>query len=83
MNPELKAKIKRKKKMWLLNKSLNWIDSTKINEYNKLKIEIRKDIKTSVKTFENNISCKFKSQPKFLYKYLKREEGYQDCYWSC
>ena len=55
--------------MWLLNKSINQNDTSKIKEYNKLKIEIKQDIKNiknSVSKFESNIAKKFKTQPKYL-----------------
>ena len=75
MNHELKAKIKRKNKMWLLNKSINWVDVSQVKEYNRLKIEIMKDIKSSVMTFENNFASKFKTQPKLLYKYKNEKRA--------
>ena len=73
MNYELKSKIKRKNKMWIVNKSMNWTEPSKIAEYNKLKIEVKHDIKSSVRAFECNIANNFKSQPKLLYKYINEK----------
>jgi hypothetical protein len=70
MTAELKNKIKYKNKMWLVNKSLNWIDEEKSREYKRLKIEVRNSIKENVKNFEQEIAGKFKSNPKLLYKYI-------------
>ncbi len=48
---------------------------SQVKEYNRLKIEIKKDIKASVMKFENNIASKFKTHPKLLFKYINEKRA--------
>ncbi len=75
MNKELKRKIKRKNKMWLINKRYNWaVEGTK-QEYNKLKREVTKDIKSAVKNYEKDLVKNSKSNPKLLYAYINKKQN--------
>ena len=42
----------------------------KKTDYNRMKIEIKNEIKENVKSFEGAIAKKFKSNPKLSYKYI-------------
>ncbi|XP_065658917.1 uncharacterized protein LOC136083445 [Hydra vulgaris] len=60
--------------MWLLNKSTNREHESNKTQYNRLKIEIRNEIKKNIRSFEREIDNNSKINPKLLYMYFNEKK---------
>jgi hypothetical protein len=74
MYEEILAMSRRKKELWILNRNLKWKICSLVREYRKIRKEIKKITRRSVRALEETIAS-YKKNPKKIIAYVNRRQS--------
>ena len=74
MNNDIKNKIEAKNKLWFRCRSSGFKNKELIAEYNRSKVDFKRNVHVAKRDFELNIAIKAKHDPKVLYNYVRSKQ---------
>ena len=78
MTPSIKSKMRKKLNLWHANTRSKFKDRNLTQEYDKLKKTCNKQIKNTVRDYEENIAKNAKNNPKMVYSYMNSKKAIKD-----
>ena len=78
MTPSIKSKMRKKLNLWHANRRSKFKDRNLTQKYNKLKKTCNKQIKNTVRAYEENIAKNAKNNPKMVYSYMNSKKAIKD-----